>query len=729
MTPTQYPEAPREDHTETIHGHLVADPYRWLEDAADRRAQAWSAAQRALFEAERDSWPDLAGWERSLGEFTAVGRVTVPRLRAGREFWRRQDTGQEHLVLLVRDGGRERPLVDPGGLDPSGRTTLEAWQPSWDGRLLAYQLCEGGTERTRLWVLDVDEGRVVDGPLTGMRKSPVAWLPDGRHFYYVGRPPGPGGDGDPRLHRRVLLHALGTPQEQDVVVFGDGRDKTSFYDVSVTPDGRWLTVTATTGTAKATDLYVADLAAAPQGQPGQPGQPGLQPVQEGGRHRARLQIAPGAAGGTALLRTDEGAPRGRVLACPLASLSAGTGAWRELIPERPDATLAGLAVLSGPRPAVLAAWTRLSVSEITIHDLPTGERTGTVPLPGVGQVDALTTRPEGGHEAWFTYTDFATPVRVLRYDARAGGVTPWDDGGAARATVPGVAVSVEEATSPDGTRVQVFVLSPAARPDRPRPAILAGYGGFGASVTPNYSPRVHAWIRAGGVFAWACLRGGGEGGALWHQAGSGRSKQNTFDDCGAVADHLTARGWTTRRQLGILGGSNGGLLVGAAITQHPYKYAAAVCMSPLLDMVRYELSGLGASWVPEYGTVADPDDFRVLLSYSPYHAIAGDTAYPAVLLTVADGDTRTDPLHARKACAALQHATTGAGPIVLREEEGVGHGQRARSRTLALHAESLAFFGRHLGLPAPQGNPAQAAKHNPAQAPQHNPAQASLAAR
>jgi prolyl oligopeptidase len=228
-----------------------------------------------------------------------------------------------------------------------------------------------------------------------------------------------------------------------------------------------------------------------------------------------------------------------------------------------------------------------------------------------------------------------------------------------------------------------------------------GYGGFGTSMTPAFSALIHAWVGAGGVFAVACLRGGGEEGEDWHRGGRGEHKQNVFEDFDAVTGLLFDAGWTAPGQLAILGGSNGGLLVGAALTRHPERYAAAVCLSPLLDMARYELSGLGPSWVPEYGSAADPAQLRTLLSYSPYHHVTAGTRYPPVLFSVAGGDTRVDPLHARKMCAALQHASSGDGPVLFRLERGAGHGGRARSRTVALEADCLAFLASCLGLDAP----------------------------
>ncbi|GAA4605228.1 prolyl oligopeptidase family serine peptidase [Actinoallomurus liliacearum] len=694
----RYPEAPREGVVQELHGQRVPDPYRWLEDPADPRTARWSAEQDTLYQAERETWPGLDRWTAEVAARTATDRVLTPKVRGGRTFWLRQRADRDHPALFVADGeAGERMLLDPCVLDPTGRTVLDAWEPSVEGDLLAYQISRDGTEDSLLWVLDVATGSVVDGPIDRVRRSSIGWLPGGAMFYYV-RYLGTR-FGEERYHRRVCLHRVGAAPDEDVVVFGDGWDKTRFYSVAVTADGRWLTVTATTGTGRATDVHLADLSAGP------PERPRLRPVQEGTRARTRLHIASGTGPyDTVWLRTDHGAAHGRVVACRPADLDRGPDGWREVIAERADAVLTDLAVLTGPElahPIGLVTWVRHAAAEVTVHDLTDGRRMDTIALPGTGSVGLFSVRPDGGHEAWFTYTDFATPPYVLRYDGRTGRVTPWAPGGSAPGPgVEGVASRQVAFQSRDGTTVRMFVISAAGRPDTPRPTLLTGYGGFAASMSPRYTPRVLAWVRAGGVFAWACLRGGGEEGEPWHRAGSREHKQNTFDDFAAAADHLVATGWSRPGRLAVMGGSNGGLLVGAALTQRPDKYAAVVCMSPLLDMVRYELSGLGPSWVPEYGSASDPAQLRTLLGYSPYHRVTSGTAYPPVLFTVADGDTRTDPLHARKMCAALQHASSG-GPVLLRLERGVGHGDRATSRTVALHGETLAFLAAHVGLDAP----------------------------
>ncbi|MGH3276450.1 MAG: prolyl oligopeptidase family serine peptidase, partial [Streptosporangiaceae bacterium] len=378
-----------------------------------------------------------------------------------------------------------------------------------------------------------------------------------------------------------------------------------------------------------------------------------------------------------------------------------------------EAVLTDFAVLDGPeldRPLLLATWTRHAISEVIVHDLATGELTGQVTLPGLGSADQLRTRPEGGHEAWLSYTDYATPPVVLRFDARDGATTTWarSPGAAASGAAAGdtAGIRTEQVAFPslDGTTLRMVIISgPAGEAGKqvPRPTILYGYGGFNVSLTPAYSAAALAWVEAGGAYAIAGLRGGSEEGEEWHRAGMRERKQNVFDDFAAAADHLIASGWTTPGQLAVWGGSNGGLLVGATVTQHPDRFAAAVCSAPLLDMIRYEGFGLGETWNDEYGTAADPVEVTWLLGYSPYHRVRPGTRYPAVLFTIFDGDTRVDPMHARKMCAALQHATAAPlpeRPVLLRREQNVGHGARAVSRTVAMTAEQLTFVAAHTGL-------------------------------
>ena len=691
-----YPEARRLELTEDVLGNQVSDPYRWLEDGSNAERPGWLRAQAELFGVHRDELPGrdrLAAQVRSLLD---VGYAGTPVWRGERCFFTRRDPGAEHAVLCTREAdGPVEVLIDPMAIDPSGLTTLDGWQPDKEGRLLAYQLSEGGDEESLLRAIDVATGALVDGPIDRCRYSNVAWLPGGKAFYYTRRlPPEAVPDGESQYHRRVYLHLVGTPADQDTLIFGTGRDKTDYYGVSVSRDGRWLAIGASRGTAPRNDLWLADLAES------DPASPELRVIQEGVDAQTGVRVG---RDGRLYVFTDADAPRGRIAVTDPAD--PGPDTWRDLIRSDPEAVLRDYAILDGPelaRPVLLAEWTRHALGEITVHDLATGERVGQVPLPGLGTVGGLSERPEGGHEAWFGYTDYTTSSLVLRFDARDAAVTTW-------ATAPGSpavpAVTARQVTyqSKDGTAVRMLVLSGSNRDDGPagpRPTILYGYGGFDISLTPAYSPNALAWVSAGGVYAVANLRGGSEEGEEWHRAGMLDRKQNVFDDFHAAAETLIRDGWTTPGQLAISGGSNGGLLVGAALTQRPELYAAAICSAPLLDMVRYERFGLGQTWNVEYGTASDAEQLGWLLSYSPYHRVADGTAYPAVLFTVFTNDTRVYPVHAYKMCAALQHATSSGPdrPVLLRAEGQVGHGARAVSRTAELAGDTLAFAARQTGL-------------------------------
>ncbi|MFD0687716.1 prolyl oligopeptidase family serine peptidase [Actinomadura fibrosa] len=689
MTGMPYPPAPRQDIVEEIHGHRVADPYRWLEDPDSAETKEWLAGQDELFHTILDALPGRDRLRRRLGELLGAGSVGSPVWRGERRFFTRRTAEQEHPVLYTVDpDGTERVLIDPMALDPDGTTTLDGWQPDKEGRLLAYKVSTGGDEESLLYVLDVATGELVEGPIDRVRESSVAWLPGGEAFYYARRlhardvP-----QGEEQYHRRVYLHRLGTePDSDDVLIFGAGRDKTNYYGVGVSRDGRWLTISSSQGTAPRNDLWIADLSASP------PEKPEMRPVQEGVDAGTGLHVG---RDGRAYIFTDRDAPRSRLCVADPSDPSYET--WRDLVPEDPEAVLTDFAILDGlDRPVLLAGWTRHAISEITVHDLGTGERLGTVPTPGLGSIGGIIERPEGGHEAWFGYTDNVTPSSVLRYDARTGETTLWASAPGA-VEVPEIETRQVAFASADGTEVRMLV---ASRPglSGPRPAILYGYGGFNIALTPAYSASILAWVEAGGVYAVANLRGGSEEGEEWHRAGMREHKQNVFDDFHAAAEKLVADGLTTPSQLAISGGSNGGLLVGAALTQRPELYRAVVCSAPLLDMVRYERFGLGQTWNDEYGTADDPEEFGWLLGYSPYHRVRPGTAYPAVLFTTFGSDTRVDPLHARKLCAALQHATTSDNPVLLRNEADVGHAARSVSRSVALMADTLSFMAAQTGL-------------------------------
>jgi prolyl oligopeptidase len=678
----RHPPARRLDLVERLHGFEVADPYRWLEDAGSPETEAWSRAQDELFAAWMDGRPGREAVRGRLERLLHAGLVTVPVLRGELAFFERRRGDQQHPVLLVREpDGTERPLVDPSALSEDDTVTLDGWVPSLEGERLAYLLSQGGDEEASLWVLDVASGETVEGPIDRTRYCPLAWLPGGKAYYYGRRLPAEAvPEGEAAFHRRVWRHQVGADPDGDELVFGEGRDKTEYHSLRVSLDGRWLLVGASAGTAPRNDLYLADL----------DGDGRLRPVQEGLDAQTDGRVAPD---GRLYLHTNLDAPRFRLAVAD--PRSPEPTAWRDLVAES-DAVLEGYALTDD---AVVVAWSEHAVGRVTVHDRRTGSPRAEVPLPGPGTVLGVSARPEGGDEAWIGYTDFTTPPRVYRHRVGSGTAELWMDAPGQVELEAGVSARQETYRSADGTEVRLFLLHrEGLEPDGARPTILYGYGGFNVPLTPAWNAAAAAWMERGGVYAVANLRGGSEEGEAWHRAGMREHKQNVFDDFAAAAEHLVATGWTSPARLAISGGSNGGLLVGAALTRRPELFAAVACSAPLLDMVRYERFGLGETWNDEYGRADDPTELGWLVAYSPYHHVVKGTEYPAVLFTVFDSDTRVDPLHARKMCAALQWATASERPVLLRRERQAGHGARSVRRTVELQADVLTFLAAEVGL-------------------------------
>ncbi|GAB3192274.1 prolyl oligopeptidase family serine peptidase [Geodermatophilus arenarius] len=695
MVRVRYPDAERLDLVEDLHGHRVADPYRWLEDPDDPRTQAWTAAQDALTADVLGALPLRADLAARLERLVHAGAVGVPVHRGGRAFSTRRDPGQEHAVLRVREAdGSVRVLVDPMAVDPSGTTTLDAWAPSWEGDRLAYQLSTGGDEESRLYVLDVATGERLDGPVDRCRYSPVAWLPGGEELFYVRRlAPDQVPAGEEQFHRRVWRHRVGADPGDDVLVHGEGLDPTNYYGVRTSRDGRWLVVSASAGTAPRDDVWLADLtSSAPSTRPP------LQELQVGVDAQTAAWVA---RDGRLWLLSDRGTPRWRLaVADPADPATWAVEAWADVVPQAEDGVLSDVALVDGADGSlqVLAVHSVDATDRLSVWAGDGSGRLAEVTGLGVGSVSGVSAPPEGGTTAWVGYTDHSTPPSVLRWDAAEPTALTEDERAPVAGEVPEVTVVETHATSRDGTPVHLFVVSRTGEPDTPRPTVLYGYGGFNVALTPSYSAQALAWVAAGGVWAVANLRGGSEHGEEWHRAGMRERKQNVFDDFAAAGEHLVAQGWTTHGQLAVMGGSNGGLLVGATLTQRPDLAAGVVCSAPLLDMVRYERFGLGRTWNDEYGTAEDPEELGWLLGYSPYHAVREGAAYPATLFTTFESDTRVDPLHARKLAAALQAATSADAPVLLRRETSVGHGARAVSRTVGLAADQLAFLAAATGL-------------------------------
>ena len=689
MTTPQYPSAARSDVADNYHGTVVLDPYRWLETANSPETTSWVAEQGQLMSAERATWQARDKFAERMQQLLGAGTISPPYYRGNRTFFMRRSPGEQFASLLVTENGIERVLIDPMVLDPNGLTTLDGWQPSKEGDRLTYQISEGGTEESVLYVMDVATGEVIDGPLDRCRFSPIAWLVGGEAFYYVRRiAPELLPESEQNFHRRVYLHYVGS--NEDILVFGAGMNMTNYYGVHVSLDGRWLEVSAAEGTEPRNDLWIADLHAC------SPEHPAFTSVQGDVDAQTSLSFA---RDGRIFVTTDLDAPRARLAIADPNDLSQ----WTDFIAQDPDAVFDSFAILDGDElefPLLMVAKTRHGVGELAIHRADDGSFIEEVPLPGAGTTSGPIEHIDGGPVIWFVYTDHVTVPHVYQYDARTRKVSLFASPPGA-VEVPAVHSSLVTYTSSDGTQVRMFIISPTAKPDQPRPTVLYGYGGFGISMTPGYSAATLAWVEAGGVWAVACLRGGGEEGEDWHRDGMLDKKQNVYEDFHVAAKYLAEQGWTTPEQLAIYGGSNGGLLVGAAITQQPQLFNAVVCVAPLLDMVRYVSSELGPTWTVEYGDPADPEQFNWLINYSPYHRVKEGTDYPATMIAVFDNDTRTDPMHGRKMAAALQHASSGTRPILLRTESNVGHGARSMSKSIEESAETLAFMAKWTGMDAP----------------------------
>ena len=695
MTDRTYPPAPEGPDGDVLHGIDVRDPYRWLEDPTSEQTREWSAAEDALLTAWFDEPRRVAPRRTFTHRLRALlpGSVGLPEARGERLFFERREPEQEHAVLVVRTGEDERVLLDPVAWAADATTTLDGWWPSWEGDQLAFVTSERGAEEESLQVIDVDTGTVVDGPILCGRAVDVAWFPGGARLLYVRRDPDvPEVEG--QFHRRVWTHTVGSGVDADEMVFGAGRDKTSYYAVGVSPDGRWAWVAASLGTAPRNDVWVADLTS--------DWPPCWRPLQEGVDASTWPRFG---ADGRLYLLTDRDAPRRRLAVVDPAHLDGA--AWHDVVPESPDAVLESYALTDD---AVVVCRMHDVASEVDVVDRMTGDLAAALSLPGPGTA-AVGSRPGPGRDVWVSFTDYRTPPMVLHAEVTAAAGEAVLERWAEPVGQLGQHVSVEPAApvlvvrrvavaSADGTQIPVWIVA-RDEPGPPRPTVLYGYGGFGISLTPAFSAAVAAWAEAGGVWAVANLRGGGEFGEGWHRAGMRDTKQRVFDDFAACADWLVAEGWASIETLGIYGGSNGGLLVGAALTQRPDRYAAAVCSAPLLDMVRYERFGLGVTWNDEFGTASSPTELHWLLGYSPYHRVTKGGRYPATLFTVFDSDSRVDPLHARKMCAAMQAATSAPfeeAPVLLRREPDVGHAARSISRRIALDADVLTFLADRLGL-------------------------------
>ena len=679
-----YPATQRQDVVENQFGAAVADPYRWLEADVreDSKVAAWVAQQNALTNSYLATLPGRATFEQRIRELYNFERFGIPQKQGNRYFYSRNTGLQNQSVLYVREGlnGAPRMLIDPNTWSKDGATALAEWTPSEDGKRLLYSVQEGGTDWRVLRVLDADTGRVLPDEVKWAKFGNIDWAKDGSGFYYSRFPEPKAAEQFQSLNENhtVYFHRLGTAQAQDKLIYADqGRPKLSNV-AQVSDDGRWLIVTSSEGTDERYDVTLIDLT-----------RPAATPRKLVTGLQNQWDYI-GNVGDTFYWSTNTEAPRLRIVSTDIGR----PGLEVKQLVAQDEATLGGASIVGKQ---LIASYLVDAKTEVRTFDL-NGRPTGKVKLPGIGTAGGFSGDADDS-ETFFAYSSFNAPTTIYRYDSATGATTTWAQ--------PQVAFKPEDYTvsqrfyrSKDGTRVPMFVVHKRDLDmKKPHPTLLYGYGGFNASMLPGFSATRIAWMEQGGVFALSNIRGGGEYGKAWHDAGRLAKKQNVFDDFISAGEYLIREGITSKDKLAIQGGSNGGLLVGAVINQRPDLFAAALPAVGVMDMLRFNRWTAGRYWVDDYGYPDREADFRTLLAYSPYHNIRSGADYPAVLVTTADTDDRVVPGHSFKYTAALQAANTGQQPKLIRIETRAGHGSgKPTEKIIEEYADMWAFIAAHTGM-------------------------------
>jgi prolyl oligopeptidase len=663
------------------HGTRVADPYRWLEDLNSEKTAEWVKGQNAVTETYLSSIPQRAALLKRMTALWNYPRTTVPKRLASNVLFYQRNSGLQRQGVVVARASAETPpkvIIDPNKMWPAGDTALAQFEPAPDGRHVAYGVAAGGADWQDVRIRRVRDGRDLTDVLRWVRFSGLSWTKDGKGFFYSRYPER---DEATKLsaaleHQKVYYHRLGTPQSADVLVFERPDLPTWFVSGTVSEDGRYLFLYLSRGADARNRLYVMEL-----GDPKAPNPKGrIRPIveQDDGEYSVIGNV-----GATVYLRTDLGAPRRRVVAVDLARPARAN--WKTIVPQGPSA----IAEVGLTKSALVVNRLVDVSSELSLVSLQ-GRAMGRVPLPGPGSVAGLGTTQDAA-SFYFAFTSHLYPTTVLRYDATTKKSTPFERRKLAFEP-SGFETHRVFAQSKDGTRIPLFVSHrKGLERTGQNPTLLYAYGGFAVDLVPSFSPAALAWMEQGGVFVTASLRGGAEYGEEWHQAGMKEKKQNVFDDFIGAAEFLIKEKYTSPDRLVINGGSNGGLLVGAVMTQRPELFAVAMPQVGVLDMLRYHKFTGGAAWAPEYGSADDPEAFRYLSAYSPLHRIQPGTCYPATIVTTADHDDRVVPSHSYKFTATLQRAQGCEKPVLIRVETKGSHGYRPTDRLIAEMADLMSF--------------------------------------
>ena len=649
---------------DTVQGHKIVDPYRYLENPNDPDTRLYVEQQLAYTRSILDPLPGRDKIKARLSQLLAIGTVGVPQMGGKYYFHTRREGNQNQPVLYVREGLNgaptepDRVLLDVNKLAADGTIALDWWYASDDGKYVAYGTSPGGSEISTLRVIETASGKLLPDSIERTRAASLAWKHDNAGFFYTRYPKkGDVPEGEEVYYRRVFYHALGGDPAHDPLIFGEGRDPEWWPNVSLSEDGRWLLINEEQGWTK-TVMFLQDLTS----------------------NSAPVEITAGKDflysadffEGKLYITTNEDASHYRVFVADTAHPRRES--WKEIIPQS-DAVLQNVSVTGG---GLLAQYQRNATSELKLFGLD-GRKLADIPLPAIGDVFSASGRYDRD-EIFFGFQSFTVPPSVYRVDLSSMKSALW-----AKVDAPSIDPSAYDVQqvwymSKDGTKIPMFVVNKKGIEKNGRnPTLLTGYGGFNVSLTPAFSRSMYLWMEHGGIYAVANLRGGSEFGEDWHRAGMLDKKQNVFDDFIAASEFLIAEKYTDKDHLAISGGSNGGLLMGAMITQRPDLFRAVVCAVPLLDMLRYQNFQIAKLWIPEYGSADDAVQFDWLYAYSPYHHVKRGQEYPAVLFMTGDTDTRVDPMHAKKMAALMQaeakNGDSNDKPILLRIETKAGHGQ------------------------------------------------------
>ncbi len=678
----QYPPSRQDWHiVEDYHGHQVADPYRWLEDPDSEETRAWIEAQNQLTFQYLSQIPARERLRQRLTQLWNYERYSQPFKEGQRYFYFKNDGLQNQSVLYTQTSleGEAQVLLDPNTFSEDGTVALSGIAISQDARYLAYGLSRSGSDWQEWKVRDIETGQDLPDHIRWVKFSGVSWTKDGQGFFYSRYDEPEAGQeyAATNYFQKLYYHRLGTSQAEDLLVYHRPDQKEWGFHATVTEDGCYLIISVWRGTDPKNLIFYKDLR-----------DPNLPVVELMNEFEAEYHFV-GNDGSRFWFKTDQGAPRRCLVAIDIQR----PHEIQEVIPEAEE-TLQGVSLINNQFVAFYLKDAHTQIKTFTLE----GHFLGEIPLPGLGSASGFAGK-RYDTETFYTFTSFTTPPTIYRYDFATGKSTlfrqPKVDFDPAEYEVKQIFY-----TSKDGTRVPMFIThKKGLQLSGDHPTLLYGYGGFGVSLTPSFSMGLVAWLEMGGIYAQPNLRGGGEYGEAWHQAGTKLNKQNVFDDFIAAAEWLIAHGYTNPSKLAIAGGSNGGLLVGACMTQRPDLFAAALPAVGVMDMLRFHKFTIGWAWISEYGSPENPEEFQALYAYSPLHNLKPGTAYPATLITTADHDDRVVPAHSFKFAAALQAAQGGSQPVLIRIDTKAGHGAgKPTSKVIEETADRWAFLVQVLGI-------------------------------